>query len=636
MEFPPRQKAASFTIDQVVAEARDRVADLGTMTPSVLERRRGAVGDPRVRRARDRGGRHGLRAARRADRRARQRRHAVVRAPGLPPGDVRLRAAARAAAAAPSWPSSPSSRRCWPATSRPRTSGLEAIAGVLLQPTRAGPRRSSPAIAEAWLAAARTRASSVPFRGPDLRADARADGAPARARLPRLHRHGRRRRVRPRRRRGALRRGARRRRRLRGAGGFERRDGRVVLVRQAAMLGSPNEGAPKAVNIQAHIGRRPILAAGNSAGDREMLEYAHTGEHPSLCLVVDHDDAEREYAYAGAARDRPGRRADPADRERARLDGGEHARRLEPGLRGMTTADGREAWIAAADVPDGLGRPLPRGGAGPARRRRRVLDRPLPGHQPPVRRLRGRDRLRHRRRAPARPGGLPGRAGREPRAGLAGVHAHAAGRSTCATSTSGGPGRRARAGAAPRGRARRWPGARSTRSSTSPTRTRPRTPTWAGARCRPRPSGSSPPAAGSTARPTSGATSPSRHGARLANYWHGDFPWRAGAGLRDDRAGRLVRAQRLRAVRHGRQRLGVDGGLVRRQRGGEPRTRPSRSSRSRARSQGRLVPVRRQLLPALPARCAAPADDRHGHEPHRLPLRAPRPLVRGPRTSGAP
>ena len=49
------------------------------------------------------------------------------------------------------------------------------------------------------------------------------------------------------------------------------------------MLGSPNEGAPKAVNIQTHIGRRPILAVGNSAGDREMLEYVHSGAHPSLC-----------------------------------------------------------------------------------------------------------------------------------------------------------------------------------------------------------------------------------------------------------------------------------------------------------------------------------------------------------------
>jgi phosphoserine phosphatase len=83
--------------------------------------------------------------------------------------------------------------------------------------------------------------------------------------------------------------------------GFERRDGRVVLVRQAKLLGSPNEGAPKAINIQAHIGRRPIFAAGNSAGDREMLEYVTTGEHPSLAIVIDHDDAEREYAYAGKA-----------------------------------------------------------------------------------------------------------------------------------------------------------------------------------------------------------------------------------------------------------------------------------------------------------------------------------------------
>ena len=54
-------------------------------------------------------------------------------------------------------------------------------------------------------------------------------------------------------------------------------------------------------NIDRIAEGRPILAAGNSAGDREMLEDAHTGERPSLCLVVDHDDAEREYAYAGSA-----------------------------------------------------------------------------------------------------------------------------------------------------------------------------------------------------------------------------------------------------------------------------------------------------------------------------------------------
>jgi phosphoglycolate phosphatase-like HAD superfamily hydrolase len=87
---------------------------------------------------------------------------------------------------------------------------------------------------------------------------------------------------------------------------FEQRDGRVVLVRQAALAGSPNEGPPKVASIHAHIGQRPILAVGNSAGDREMLEFAHTGKQPSLCLVLDHDDAEREYAYAGEALTNPG------------------------------------------------------------------------------------------------------------------------------------------------------------------------------------------------------------------------------------------------------------------------------------------------------------------------------------------
>ena len=64
---------------------------------------------------------------------------------------------------------------------------------------------------------------------------------------------------------------------------FERRDGRVVLVRQAAMLGSPNEGPPKAVNIQAHIGRRPIFAAGNSAGDTRDARVRAHGRRTRRC-----------------------------------------------------------------------------------------------------------------------------------------------------------------------------------------------------------------------------------------------------------------------------------------------------------------------------------------------------------------
>ena len=53
---------------------------------------------------------------------------------------------------------------------------------------------------------------------------------------------------------------------------------------------------------------------------------------------------------------------------------------------------------------------------------------------------------------------------------------------------------------------------------------------WAGSALPTEASGSSPRAAGSTARPTPGATSPSAPGERLANYWHGDFPWRAEPG----------------------------------------------------------------------------------------------------------
>ena len=85
--------------------------------------------------------------------------------------------------------------------------------------------------------------------------------------------------------------------------GYElvRADGTPRLLRTKEIFGDPNEGAAKITNIQRMLGRRPILAAGNSAGDIEMLEYTAAFEGPSLALVLDHDDAEREYAYAGEA-----------------------------------------------------------------------------------------------------------------------------------------------------------------------------------------------------------------------------------------------------------------------------------------------------------------------------------------------
>jgi len=98
----------------------------------------------------------------------------------------------------------------------------------------------------------------------------------------------------------------------------ERRAGRMVLVRRPVLVrGFVNEGEPKPRLIQAHVGVRPIFAAGNSAGDAEMLEFASTGPLPSLAILIDHDDAEREYAYESRAATDPG--ADPILETAARL-----------------------------------------------------------------------------------------------------------------------------------------------------------------------------------------------------------------------------------------------------------------------------------------------------------------------------
>jgi hypothetical protein len=51
------------------------------------------------------------------------------------------------------------------------------------------------------------------------------------------------------------------------------------------------------VGIQMHIGRRPILAFGNSDGDLQMLQWTATGSGARFMGLVHHTDAEREWAY---------------------------------------------------------------------------------------------------------------------------------------------------------------------------------------------------------------------------------------------------------------------------------------------------------------------------------------------------
>jgi phosphoglycolate phosphatase-like HAD superfamily hydrolase len=75
-------------------------------------------------------------------------------------------------------------------------------------------------------------------------------------------------------------------------------DGDVITTAQPEFL---DDGPMKPVRLWSRIGRRPIFAAGNSNGDIEMLEFTSGGVLPSLCLLVKHDDATREFAYSAGA-----------------------------------------------------------------------------------------------------------------------------------------------------------------------------------------------------------------------------------------------------------------------------------------------------------------------------------------------
>lgn len=79
----------------------------------------------------------------------------------------------------------------------------------------------------------------------------------------------------------------------------EREDGVDVLYKSE--LEFFDDGPVKPVRIWSRIGRRPVIAVGNSNGDIPMLRFARTHTRPSLRILVNHDDAEREFAYTGGA-----------------------------------------------------------------------------------------------------------------------------------------------------------------------------------------------------------------------------------------------------------------------------------------------------------------------------------------------
>jgi phosphoserine phosphatase len=62
-----------------------------------------------------------------------------------------------------------------------------------------------------------------------------------------------------------------------------------------------DDGPTKPVRIWSRVGRRPIVAGGNSNGDIPMLRYAGGRSRPALRLLVLHDDPEREFDYTAGA-----------------------------------------------------------------------------------------------------------------------------------------------------------------------------------------------------------------------------------------------------------------------------------------------------------------------------------------------
>jgi hypothetical protein len=77
---------------------------------------------------------------------------------------------------------------------------------------------------------------------------------------------------------------------------FELRDGKPVLVRLPE-INFIDDKTGKPVGINEHIGRRPILAFGNSDGDLQMLQWTAAGSGISFMGLVHHTDADREWSY---------------------------------------------------------------------------------------------------------------------------------------------------------------------------------------------------------------------------------------------------------------------------------------------------------------------------------------------------
>jgi phosphoserine phosphatase len=79
-----------------------------------------------------------------------------------------------------------------------------------------------------------------------------------------------------------------------------RLEGDRLVVWRLPEIETINDKGGKPVGIDRHIGRRPIFVAGNvgNDGDIAMMQYSKGRLGPSFQLLINHDDAAREFSYA--------------------------------------------------------------------------------------------------------------------------------------------------------------------------------------------------------------------------------------------------------------------------------------------------------------------------------------------------
>ena len=75
------------------------------------------------------------------------------------------------------------------------------------------------------------------------------------------------------------------------------KEGETSFIIEKAIYQPKNDGDGKTRNIYTRLGKVPVMAVGNTTGDFGMFHMASTSKYPHLSMMINHDDAEREYVY---------------------------------------------------------------------------------------------------------------------------------------------------------------------------------------------------------------------------------------------------------------------------------------------------------------------------------------------------